>query len=78
MTMRWISLVPSPMIISGGVAVVALDGELLRVPVAAVDAHRLGRELERRLRAEQLGHAGLDVGPLAALELLGGRPHQQA
>ena len=48
-----------------GVAEVALDGQLGRVADAAVDAHRLGRDLERGLAREQLGHAGLDVAALA-------------
>src|SRR5205085_12566652 len=38
------------------VAVVTLDGELLRVAVAAVDAHRFGGQFEGSLGAEQLGH----------------------
>src|SRR6185436_19484348 len=44
------------------VAVEALDLELLRVAVAAVDAHRLLDAALRDLGREQLRHAGLDVG----------------
>ena len=54
------------------VAVVALDRELGRVADAAVDAHRLGGDLERGLAREQLRHAGLDVGALARLLQLRG------
>ena len=56
-----------------GVAVVALDAELLRVAVAAEDAHRLERHLLAGLGGEQLRHAGLEVAALAAV-LHGGRP----
>src|SRR5438105_2647800 len=45
----------------GRVAVVALDAELLRVAVAAEDAHRLERDLLAGLRREQLRHARLEV-----------------
>src|SRR5205814_2105478 len=53
------------------VAVVALDGQLGGVAVAAVHAHGLGGALERRLRREQLGHARLDVAALTRLLLAG-------
>src|SRR5688572_15619201 len=49
------------------VPVKPLDGELLRVAVAAVDAQRLVRVLERRLGGEVLGHAGLEIAALAAV-----------
>ena len=48
------------------VAVVALDVELGRVAVPAVDADRVERDLGGHLRAEQLGHAGFHVGPPSA------------
>src|SRR6476661_773963 len=54
-----------------GVAEVALDGELGRVADPAVDAHGLGRELERGLAREQLRHPGFDVAPFAGLLALG-------
>src|SRR6266545_7298041 len=55
-----------------GVAVVALDVELRRVAVAAVDADGVERHLRGHLRAEQLGHAGLHVGPPAGVDAVGG------
>src|SRR5581483_4444333 len=59
------------------VAVEALDDELLRVPVAAVDAHRLERDLLRRLGREELRHAGLEVGSLARILAFGRLEHQE-
>src|SRR5690348_15589272 len=47
------------------VAVEPLDREFLGVAVAAVDAHRLVRVLERGLAREILGHARLQVAALA-------------
>ena len=45
----------------GRVAVDPLDDELLRVAVAAVDAHRLERDLLGGLGGEELRHARLEV-----------------
>ena len=55
-----------------GVAVVALDRQLGGVADAAVDAHRLGGQLERGLAGEELGHAGLDVAAQPGRLALGG------
>src|SRR5271154_1582465 len=41
-----------------GVAEKALDLELLRIAVAAVNLHRFGRGFHRGLGCEQLGHRG--------------------
>src|SRR5688572_19299507 len=60
------------------VAVEPLDRKLLRVAVAAVDAHRLVRVLERRLRGEVLRHARLEVAALAAVVNARGILHQEA
>src|SRR5213080_1339242 len=61
----------------GRLAVVALDGELLHVAVAAEDAHRLERDLLAGLGGEELGHARLDVHALAAVLHRGGLPGQE-
>src|SRR5262249_61110683 len=53
------------------VAVEALDVVLLGIAVGAVDAHGFDAVLQRRLRREVLGHAGLEIAALAAVE--GGR-----
>src|SRR5882757_6726919 len=50
-----------------GVAVEALDLVLLRVAVAAVDAERVLDVFLPRLRGEELGHPGLEVGALAGV-----------
>ena len=50
------------------VAVQPLDVELLGIAVAAVDAQRLDRVLQRRLRCEELSHAGLHVAALTTIE----------
>src|SRR3546814_1223226 len=49
------------------VAIVALDVEFLGVAIGAVDAHRLGRVLQRGFGREQLRHARLHVAALAAV-----------
>src|SRR5262245_13165968 len=49
------------------VAKQALDRELLRVAVAAVDPHRLGRVLERGLGGEVLRHPGFHVAAAPAV-----------
>src|SRR5712692_429099 len=59
------------------VAIQALDHEFLRVAVAAVDAQRLVRVLERRLGGEELRHAGLHVAALAPVVDLGRLLDQQ-
>src|SRR5881296_1249454 len=61
----------------GRVAVVALDGELLHVAVAAEDGHRLERDLLAGLGGEELGHAGLDVHALTAVLHRGGLAGQE-
>src|SRR6185503_17788977 len=53
----------------GVVAVEALDLELLRVAVAAVDAHRLLDAALGDLRREELRHAGFHVRPAAGVLL---------
>src|SRR5262249_6014145 len=53
------------------VAVEPLDVVLLGIAVGAVDAHGFDAVLQRRLRREVLGHAGLEVAALAAVERLG-------
>src|ERR1700742_2695055 len=50
-----------------GVAVEALDLVLLRVAVATVDAERVLDVFLPRLRAQELRHAGLEVGALAGV-----------
>src|SRR5438067_4487229 len=55
-----------------------LDHELGRVAIAAMDAHRLVRVLERGFGGEVLGHAGLQVAALAAVVDLGRLPDEQA
>src|SRR3954465_14148389 len=47
------------------IAVEALDGELLGIAVAAMDAHRFEADIHRRLGGEQLGHAGFHIAALA-------------
>src|SRR6516162_6907067 len=47
------------------VAIEALDGELLRIAVAAMDAHRFEADIDRRLGRKELGHPGLHVAALA-------------
>src|SRR5436190_18899070 len=47
------------------VAVVALDGELRRIPVTAMDADGGERNLPAHLGREELRHAGFEVGALA-------------
>ena len=59
--LRWISLVPSPTIINGASLKIPLDFELGGVPVTAVDAHGVHRDVHRGRGGEQLGHAGLEV-----------------
>src|SRR5437763_5395966 len=59
------------------VAVEALDQELGRVAVAAVDAHRLEGDLLGALGREQLGHPRLEVGPLAGVLPPGRVEHEQ-
>src|ERR1700742_817392 len=49
------------------VAVEALDLVLLRVAVAAVDAEGVLDVFLARLRGEELGHPGLEVGTLAGV-----------
>src|SRR5438067_12001787 len=49
------------------VPVVALDGELRRVSVAAVDAERGDGDLAAHLRREELRHARFEVRPLAGV-----------
>ena len=70
MMMRCSSLVPSPMHKQRRVAVIALDVELLRIAVGAVDAHRLGGVGERGLGGGVLRHPGFHV---AAPALVVGR-----
>src|SRR4051794_2339383 len=53
------------------VAVVALDRELIGVAHTSMDAHGIHRQLQCCLTCEQLGHAGLDVAPLAGHLALG-------
>src|ERR1700712_5084914 len=50
-----------------GVAVEALDLVLLRVDVATVDAEGVLDVFLARLRGEELGHPGLEVGALAGV-----------
>ena len=77
MTSRWISLVPSPMIIRGGVSVEALHGQLLYVADASVDAHGIHRHLVAYLAGVELGHSGFQVHSLALVLLLSGLVSQQ-
>src|SRR3990172_8044743 len=55
-----------------GIAVVALDGELFGVAVAAVNAHGLHGDLVGHLAGKELGHAGFEVEALAGILLLRG------
>src|SRR5437660_788710 len=55
-----------------GIAVEALDRELLGIAVAAVDAHRLQADIDGGLGGEQLGHSGLHVAALALVVGVGG------
>src|SRR3990172_2453284 len=52
------------------VAPVAVDRVLARVAVAAVDLHRVPAVPVRHLGGEELRHAGLEIGALAAVEFL--------
>ena len=61
-----------------GVAVVALDVELLGVAVGAVEAHRFEAVEERGLGREELGHARFEVAALSALVGAGGLLGEQA
>ena len=49
-----------------GVAEIPLDVELGGIPVAAVDAHGVERDLHCHLGGEQLGHPGFHVAALPA------------
>src|SRR5688572_31099588 len=49
------------------VAVVALDVELLRVAVRAVDPHRFEAVLDRGFGREELRHARLEIAALAGV-----------
>ena len=62
----------------GSVTVITFDRKLGRVAVAAVDAHRLGGDLEGSLGREQLGHPRFHVGPLARGQLVGRRSGEEA
>src|SRR3984957_8871460 len=61
-----------------GIAEIPLDVVFGGIPVAAVDAHGVERDLHRHLRGEQLGHPGLHVAALAAVVTLGGITGQLA
>src|SRR5271167_2273722 len=61
-----------------GVAEVPLDVVFGGIPVAAVDAHGVERDLHRHLGGEQLGHPRLHVAALAAVVTLGGITGQLA
>src|SRR5262249_43065271 len=60
-----------------GIAIQALDDELLAVTVAAMNAHRFERVLNRCFGRKQLGHARLVVASLAAIQGLGRLPDQK-
>ena len=77
MTRRWISLVPSPITMSGASRYSRSTGQLGGVAHAAVDPHRLGGQLERRLAGEELGHAGLDVATQPGHLAFGRVPRRQ-
>src|SRR5258708_1798975 len=55
----------------GGVGEVPLDVVWGGIPVAAVNAHGVERDLHRHFGGEQLGHPGLHVAALAAVVTLG-------
>src|SRR5215472_16049621 len=59
------------------VAVQPLDVVLLGIAVGAMDTHRFDTVLQRRLGSEVLGHAGLEVAALAAIEGIGGVERQE-
>ena len=59
------------------VAIEPLDVVFLGIAVGAMDAHRFGAVLQRRLGGEVLGHAGLHVAAVAAVEGLRGVERQQ-
>jgi proline iminopeptidase len=58
----------------------ALDRELVRVAVAAMDAHRSEAAVDWRLGGEELGHSGISAAALAlvvgARRVLDERPHR--
>src|SRR5947207_14430420 len=60
------------------VAVVTLDVELGRVPVAAVHPDRVGGDLQAGLGGEQLRHTGLQVAAPPGVERGGGARGEQA
>ena len=72
-----ISLVPSPIAISGASAVETFDGELGREAVAAEDPHRLQRAVDRGLGCEHLGHRRIAAGPAVTIDPAGGGVGEQ-